>query len=220
MNKSRTVSGLMRYGFFMRNYILKGFTIQNESVTIKKPENKVIVVQAAITFLGEDAMFGRLRKAASQRLGRLRRDWKSEFYSEVKDIAEHPVVLRMKLYPHHGSTNCYQHCMNVAYYNYQWCRFLHLDARSAARAGMIHDLFLYDWHTHARKTGDRFHGLTHPEKSYQNARKFFDLNHIERDIILNHMWPVTFFKVPRTKEGWITTLTDKYCGACETSRRK
>ena len=63
----------------MRNYILKGFTIQNESVTIKKPENKVIVVQAAITFLGEDAMFGRLRKAASQRLGRLRRDWKSEF---------------------------------------------------------------------------------------------------------------------------------------------
>ena len=110
--------------------------------------------------------------------------------------------------------------MNVAYYNYQWCRFLHLDARSAARAGMIHDLFLYDWHTHARKTGDRFHGLTHPEKSYQNARKFFDLNHIERDIILNHMWPVTFFKVPRTKEGWITTLTDKYCGACETSRRK
>lgn len=177
-------------------------------------------MQAAITFLGEDAMFGRLRKVASQRLGRLRRDWKSEFYSEVKDIAEHPVVLRMKLYPHHGSTNCYQHCMNVAYYNYQWCRFLHLDARSAARAGMIHDLFLYDWHTHAKKTGDRFHGLTHPEKSYQNARKFFDLNHIEQDIILNHMWPVTFFKVPRTKEGWITTLTDKYCGACETSRRK
>ena len=49
--------------------------------------------------------------------------------SEVKDIAEHPVVLRMKLYPHHGSTNCYQHCMNVAYYNYQWCRFLHLGCK-------------------------------------------------------------------------------------------
>jgi uncharacterized protein len=177
-------------------------------------------VQAAITFLGENAMFGRVGEMAKRRLNRLRRNWKSEFYSEVKDIAEHPVVLRMKLYPHHGSTNCYQHCMNVAYYNYQWCRFLHLDARSAARAGMIHDLFLYDWHMHAKKTGDCFHGLTHPKKSYQNARKFFDLNHIEKDIILNHMWPVTFFKIPRTKEGWITTLTDKYCGACETSRRK
>ena len=151
-------------------------------------------------------MFGRLRKAASQRLGRLRRNWKSEFYSEVKDIAEHPVVLRMKLYPHHGSTNCYQHCMNVAYYNYQWCRFLHLDARSAARAGMIHDLFLYDWHTHAKKTGDRFHGLTHPEKSYQNARKFFDLNHIERDIILNHMWPVTFLRFQGRKKAGLRRL--------------
>ena len=82
-------------------------------------------MQAAITFLGENAMFGRVGEMAKRRLNRLRRNWKSEFYSEVKDIAEHPVVLRMKLYPHHGSTNCYQHCMNVAYYNYQWCRFLH-----------------------------------------------------------------------------------------------
>lgn len=149
-----------------------------------------------------------------------RQNWKKEFYNEIKDIATNPVVLRMKLYPHHGSTNCYQHCMNVAYYNYQWCKFLGLDARSAARAGMLHDLFLYDWHTHAAKTGDRFHGLTHPKVAYNNAMKFFELNRKEKDIILNHMWPVTIFKIPRTKEGWITTLTDKYCGACETSRRK
>lgn len=165
-------------------------------------------------------MLREFRLSAARRLKRKRHVWKNEFYREVKDIARHPVVLRMKLYPHHGSTNCYQHCMNVAYYNYQWCRFLKLDARSAARGGMLHDLFLYDWHTHAAKTGDRFHGITHPEKAYQNARKFFDLNPIEIDIIQNHMWPVTLFGVPRTKEGWITTLTDKYCGACETSRRK
>ena len=43
---------------------------------------------------------------------------------------------------------------------------------------------------------------------------------IEKDIIYRHMWPVTFFRVPRTAEGFITTLTDKYCGACETSQRK
>lgn len=165
-------------------------------------------------------MLREFRLSVARRLKRKRQAWKNEFYQEVKDIARHPVVLRMKLYPHHGSTNCYQHCMNVAYYNYQWCRFLKLDAKSAARGGMLHDLFLYDWHTHAAKTGDRFHGITHPEKAYQNARKFFDLNPIEIDIIRNHMWPVTLFGAPRTKEGWITTLTDKYCGACETSRRK
>ena len=57
---------------------------------------------------------------------------------------------------------------------------------------MIHDLFLYDWHTHAAQTGERFHGLKHPEKAYRNAKKYFPLNQIEVDIIRTHMWPVTF----------------------------
>ena len=146
--------------------------------------------------------------------------WHQDFWECIEDLARHPVVLRMKLYPHHGSTNCYQHCMNVAYYNYKICRFMHLDAVSAARAGMLHDLFLYDWHTHAKKTGDRFHGLTHPKTAYKNACKFWELNRVEKDIILTHMWPLNFFRFPKTKEGWITVLTDKYCGACETSGRK
>lgn len=160
------------------------------------------------------------RRRAAKKLEKIRQEWNEEFGECVKDIAQHPVVLRMKLYPHHGSTNCYQHCLHVAYYNYQWCRFLGLDARSAARAGMLHDLFLYDWHTHAKKTGDHFHGLTHPKKALHNAEKFFDLNETEKDIIRSHMWPVTLFDVPHTKEGWITTLSDKYCGGCETSRRE
>ena len=100
-----------------------------------------------------------------------------------------------------------------------WCAVIfHLDARSAARGGMLHDLFLYDWHTHAQKTGERFHGIHHPKHAYRHAKKFFNLNPIEEDIILAHMWPVTVLKVPKTKEGWITTLTDKYCGALETGQ--
>ena len=144
---------------------------------------------------------------------------KLEFYDCIQDIATHPVVLRMKLYPHHGDTNCYQHCMNVAYYNYKWCRFFGLDADSAARGGMLHDMFLYDWHTHTKLTGDHFHGLTHPRAAYENAAKFFTLNRIEKDIILNHMWPLTFLKIPKTLEGFVATIVDKYCGACETSER-
>lgn len=146
--------------------------------------------------------------------------WKKEFHKDIEDIATHPVVLRMKLYPHHGVTNCYEHCMNVAYCNYRWCRFFKLDAKSAARGGMLHDLFLYDWHTHTKRTGDHFHGLTHPKAAYKNAEKHFSLNKVEKDIIRTHMWPVTIFQIPRTKEGFITTLTDKYCGTCETSRRR
>lgn len=148
----------------------------------------------------------------------LKKEWGEDFYECIRDIAEHPVVLRMKLYPHHGHTNCYEHCLHVAYYNYVVCRYFHLDARSAARGGMLHDLFLYDWHTHAQKTGERFHGIHHPKHAYRHAKKFFNLNPIEEDIILAHMWPVTVLKVPKTKEGWITTLTDKYCGALETGQ--
>ena len=137
-----------------------------------------------------------------------------EFYETIKDIAKHPVVRQMKRYPHHGNTSCYKHCLRVAYQNYVLCRKLRLDARAAARAGMLHDLFLYDWHTHAKETGERWHGLKHPEKAYRNARKIFDLNRTESDIIR------TFCRFPRTKEGWITVLTDKYSGLFETGRRR
>ena len=37
----------------------------------------------------------------------------------------------------------------------------------------------------------------------------------EKDIIINHMWPVTV-KLPRTKEAFILTLVDKYCATYET----
>ena len=57
-----------------------------------------------------------------------------EFYSYIKDLVHHPYVLKMKKFPHHCETSCYQHCLNVAYYNYRICKFFHLDARSAARA--------------------------------------------------------------------------------------
>ena len=160
-----------------------------------------------------------LRREALKKQEDLKRDWGDDFYACIEDIARHPVVLRMKLYPHHGHTNCYEHCLHVAFCNYRWCRFLHLDAVSAARAGMLHNLFLYDWHTHAKKTGNYFHGLTHPKTAYRHAVKFFELNRTEKDIILSHMWPVTFFRFPKTKEGWITTLTDKYCGLLEGVRR-
>ena len=48
------------------------------------------------------------RKRMAGRLQKLRREWNKEFYDCIRDVAEHPVVLRMKLYPHHGSSNCYQ----------------------------------------------------------------------------------------------------------------
>ena len=140
-----------------------------------------------------------------------------EFYGYIKDLVLHPYVLKMKQFPHHCETSCYQHCLNVAYYNYRICKFFHLDARSAARAGMLHDLFLYDWHGHWKKTGDPVLAMTHPHTALHNAKKYFKLNKLEEEMIVKHMFPVT--PVPPThKETWIITLTDKYCGTCEIGR--
>lgn len=84
---------------------------------------------------------------------------------------------------------------------------------------MLHDLFLYDWHTHAKETGQRFHGLTHPKTALNHACRLFPLNDIERcdpgAYVASHI-----FSIPHTKEGWIITLTDKYCGAFESMKRK
>ena len=66
-----------------------------------------------------------------------------EFYECIRDIVSHPAVLEMKKYYQHCDTDCYEHCLDVAYNNYKICKKLGLDARSAARGGMLHDLFLY-----------------------------------------------------------------------------
>lgn len=158
----------------------------------------------------------KLRKKTS-RTSRVQDPGNEEFYRYIKDLVHHPIVLQMKKYPHHCGTSCYQHCLNVAYYNYRICRHFGLDARSAARAGMLHDLFLYDWHDHRKKTGDPVHAMTHPHTALRNAKKYFRLNELEQEMIVKHMFPVT--PIPPTHwETWIITLTDKYCGTREIGR--
>lgn len=137
-----------------------------------------------------------------------------EFYDCIKDIIDHPAVLRMKDFYQHCDTDCYEHCLNVAYNNFCICKYLGLDARSAARGGMLHDLFLYDWRHHSKKTGDRLHAITHPITAYRNAVKYFNLNKIEKEVITKHMWPVSVIP-PRYPETYIICLTDKYCGSME-----
>ena len=42
----------------------------------------------------------------------------------------------------------------------------------------------------------------------------FDLNDMEKDIIVKHMWPLTIVP-PKFKESYIVTLVDKYCATKE-----
>lgn len=149
------------------------------------------------------------------RAHRFRKRKREEHYQTVRDIITHPVTQEMKKYRHHCATSCFQHCMNISYYNYVICKLLGKDYISAARAGMLHDLFLYDWRTHAKQTGNHLHACTHPGRAAKNAGKYFDLSKKELGMIREHMWPVTVFDPPRSVESFVMTLTDKYCGLCE-----
>lgn len=155
-----------------------------------------------------------MRKFLAKKAHARKKLLQQEYYETVKDILEHPAVKKMKQYHHHYNTSCYRHCLHVSFWNFMICKKLRLDMRAAARAGMLHDLFLYDWHMHTKETGDHFHGLTHPRYAMHMAETYFKLTKKEKEIILHHMWPITV-SPPKTKEGYITTVTDKISGLFE-----
>ena len=72
-------------------------------------------------------------------------------------------------------------------------------------SGLLHDLFLYDWHFHAKETGNYFHGLTHPRRALENAQRLFSLTDREKNIILRHMWPLTITP-PKYREAYVLSL--------------
>lgn len=135
-----------------------------------------------------------------------------EFLNIVKDIVTVPEYRELMNHRHHKVTSRYQHCLNVAWYSYCIARQAGLDYVSAARAGMLHDFYLYDGYKCSEMKGP--HAEVHPQIALRNAEKYFNLNETEKDCILHHMWPVSH-TVPRTREGVIITIVDKYCAAIE-----
>ncbi len=138
------------------------------------------------------------------------------YYHLVGDLLENELVLKMKEFKHHGETTCFQHCLNVSYYNYRICRFFSLNERAAARAGLLHDLFLYDWHTHKPAKGERLHGFTHAHTALMNVKENFYISDLESDIIEKHMFPLNITALPKYRETLVIVLVDKYCGLLET----
>ena len=136
----------------------------------------------------------------------------------VYDIMNNEKFKEMNNYIQHGTTTTLEHCISVSYISYKICKYYNFDYISAARGGLLHDLFLYNWHTHCKETGKNIHGLTQPRTALNNAKKYFDLNDVERDIILKHMWPLTVIP-PKHMEGYVVMYADKYCGFIETIER-
>ena len=143
------------------------------------------------------------------------RENNKEFQDIIKEIIENETVQEMKKYPQHCDTNCFDHCYNVAYCCYKVTKKFHLDYRSATRAAMLHDLFLYNWREKSDRKG--LHAFTHGKLACEIASGLFELNNKEKDMIKKHMWPLTPIP-PKSIEGFILTIVDKYCTIKETSK--
>ena len=105
---------------------------------------------------------------------------------------------------HHGITRM-EHSMRVAKYVYKISKKLNLDYVSATRAAILHDFF-----TNAEfgENHGLIQGVVHPHIALQNAKGEFELNEIEENAIESHLYPLCC-KMPKYKESWVLTLTDK-----------
>ena len=135
-----------------------------------------------------------------------------EFRSYVDDIWSSEMVQRLDNYEQHHKTSRKQHSLNVAYYSFKIAKKIGANPRLSARAGLMHDLYWYDWHT---KKIPQWHPVFHPRLAMKNATKLnSDITKREQDAILKHMWPL-YPGVPRYKESYAVTMADKYAATLE-----
>ncbi|WP_283678248.1 HD domain-containing protein [Lentilactobacillus sp. Marseille-Q4993] len=134
-------------------------------------------------------------------------DWKNDelYVSLVEDLLATDMVKNLANYTQHHHSTRLEHSISVSYDSYKIARRAGLDYRAVARAGLLHDLFFYDWRTTKFDLGS--HAFIHPRVALRNAEKITDLSPIEKDIILKHMWGLTLAR-PKYKESVIVSLVD------------
>ncbi len=104
---------------------------------------------------------------------------------------------------HHGMDR-YSHMMRVAYYSYKITKFCHLNYVSTTKGAILHDFFLDDYEE------KKAHILVnHPKIALENSKKHFELNTLEQDIIITHMFPFGK-RVPKYLESWIVNIVDDF----------
>ncbi len=137
---------------------------------------------------------------------------KREFEACVADLLDTPEVLSMKRIRHHWFGTCYGHSLFVSYVAFRMARRFGWDAREAARAGLLHDLFLYDPHTKGTHPG--LQCFDHPVAALENAARLTDLSDAEANAIVSHMWPLASH-LPRSRTAVAVNLADKSCAVVE-----
>ena len=119
----------------------------------------------------------------------------------------------MRAIKHHPGTSCYEHSVFVAYAVFRLARRLGLDYKAVARAGLLHDLYLYD--SRDRSAYEGWQCFAHPKAALKNAGELVDdLSEKEKNSIIAHMWPLARY-MPHYREAYVVNLADKLCATAE-----
>lgn len=137
-----------------------------------------------------------------------------KYKSIVKSILRDTNFKKTYNIEHHGISRM-EHSLKVSYYSYKIARKIGFDYESVARGGLLHDFYLDgDERSGKSKFVDTF---IHPKKALDTSRKYFDLNSIEENIIISHMFPI-YKSLPKYKESALVNLVDKVIGLHEMLR--
>ncbi len=142
-------------------------------------------------------------------------DYIKQVCTVAKQLSHSGRLSQTKYHMQHGDVPVYKHCLAVAVCSLKLADFwkLDIDSDSLIRGALLHDYFLYDWHDSSVCLN--WHGFVHPKKALANAQEDFDLNDLEKDIIVHHMFPLNL-SPPRSKEAWLVCIADKLCAITET----
>ena len=141
-----------------------------------------------------------------------------EYKYIVKDIMDNAEFSELSNIAHHGKTRM-DHSIKVSYYSYKVSKFLKLDYKETARAGLLHDFYL-DRTKDYKKVKDKvkLFSIGHPKDAVENASKLFELSDKEKDIIRTHMFPIDF-KIPKYLESWVVNVVDTGVSIYEFTRK-
>ena len=117
---------------------------------------------------------------------------------------------REKRFIQHANVSTHDNSLHVAEMSLTLAHLFRfkLDEESLVRGALLHDFFLYDWHD--KTAMPKAHAYLHPLIAYDNAKKEFKLNIIEKNIIQSHMFPIGIV-MPKYRESWMVVMADKIC---------
>ena len=139
--------------------------------------------------------------------------WK-RYRSCVEELLRAPQVQAMRPIRHHPGVSCFEHSAFVSYVAFYLAHCWGGDARLAARAGLLHDFYLYD----PRSLACYRQCFAHPAAALRNAAALCGkLSEKEENCILAHMWPISR-RAPRCREAAAVCLADKLCAVAELLR--